>query len=400
LVNLSSVNIPHEVQCLLQLGDNFSMPSYNKEKMVIDLIKSVESNTLKFDVDTQSSIRNRAISILNSFSLLTPEKNSTNQRVRELFRTCKMFIKNNSNIIVTRADKGNTTVMLDRSEYIRSIKEMLQDTNTYIKIKKDPTRKMIGDLRGLLTRWRNAEYISVSKYRSLYCSDGILPRAYGLPKIHKQGRAYRLIVSSIDSPFYALSSFLQRLLTENIPRTSSHVENSFQLIEKLRNIHIEDNYTLISLDVISLFTNIPLELALDSVSRRWGYVSTNCSVPYNEFLNGLKLILEFTYFWFDNEIFKQKFGAPMGSPLSPIIADLVMLDLEEKSLATLGCMVPFYSRYVDDIAMAVPPDKVNEVLMTFNGFHTRLQFTLEVGGDMLNFLDVSIIKNKNSIIYN
>jgi len=178
------------------------------------------------------------------------------------------------------------------------------------------------------------------------------------------------------------------------------VENSFQLIEKLRNIHIEDNYTLISLDVISLFTNIPLELALDSVSRRWRYVSTNCSIPYNEFLNGLKLILESTYFRFDNEIFKQEFGAPMGSPLSPIIADLVMRDLEEKALATLGCSVPFYSRYVDDIAMAVPLDKVNDVLMTFNNFHTRLQFTLEIGGDMLNFLDVTIIKNNNSIIYN
>jgi len=277
---------------------------------------------------------------------------------------------------------------------------MLQDTNTYIKIKKDPTRGMINDLRGLLTRWRNSEYISASKYKSLYCSDGILPRAYGLPKIHKPGRTFRLIVSSIDSLFYALASFLQKILTENIPHTFSHVENSFQLIEKLKNLQFDDNYILISLDVISLFTNIPLDLALESVSRRWELVSRNCSIPHNEFITGLKMILESTYFLFDNQMFKQNFGTPMGSPLSPIIADLVMRDLEERSLRTLGFGVPFYARYVDDIVMAVRSEKVDEVSRKFNTFHDRLQFTLEVGGNKLNFLDVTIIKNNNRIMYN
>jgi len=187
------------------------------------------------------------------------------------------------------------------------------------------------------------------------------------------------------------------MLTENIPHTFSQMKNSFQLIEKLKNLHFDDNYILIS---ISLFTNIPLDLALESVSRRWELVSRNCSIPYNEFITGLKMILESTYFLFDNQIFKQNFGTPMGSSLSPIIADLVMRDLEERSLRTLGFEVPFYARYVDDIVMAVPPRKVDEVLRNFNIFHDRLQFTLEVGGDKLNFLNVTIIKNNNRIMYN
>jgi len=59
---------------------------------------------------------------------------------------------------------------------------------------------MISDLRNLLTRWKNFSYISTKKYKALYRSEGILPRAYGLPKIHKPGIPYRLIISSIDSP--------------------------------------------------------------------------------------------------------------------------------------------------------------------------------------------------------
>jgi len=44
------------------------------------------------------------------------------------------------------------------------------------------------------------------------------------------------------------------------------------------------------------------------------------------------------------------------------------------------------------ILLAAPSDIVNDIVNTFNSFHPRLQFTLEVGGDSLNFLDVTIVK--------
>jgi len=90
----------------------------------------------------------------------------------------------------------------------------------------------------------------------------------------------------------------------------------------------------------------------------------------------------------------------MGS-LSPIISDLVMRDLEERALEKiLDLSIPFYFRYVDDIALAIPSDSINRVVNVFNNLHPRLQFTLEVGGDKLNFLDVTIIKNNNKLEFN
>jgi len=62
----------------------------------------------------------------------------------------------------------------------------------------------------------------------------------------------------------------------------------------------------------------------------------------------------------------------MGSPLSPIISDLVMRDLEDRALETLNLPISFYVRYVDDIAMIIPPFSVMEILKEFNGFHSRL----------------------------
>jgi len=64
-INLSSFFIPTNVQCLLQLGNNFSLPETNKKKMTIEFIKNIESNINKLPAPAQTFMRNKSISILN-----------------------------------------------------------------------------------------------------------------------------------------------------------------------------------------------------------------------------------------------------------------------------------------------------------------------------------------------
>jgi len=121
-------------------------------------------------------------------------------------------------------------------------------------------------------------------------------------------------------------------------------------IKKLSNI-------LISQDIISLFTNIPQDLAIDSILNRWTMIEKQTNILKEEFIEAIKLILLSTYFIFNNEIYRQTFGSPMGSPLSPIIANLVLQDLEDKALERINCCIPFYFRYVDDILLSAPDIK-------------------------------------------
>jgi len=60
--------------------------------------------------------------------------------------------------------KGNITVTLDKDTYIEKVKEMLQDKETYETIKKDPTNKFTKNLRTLLARWKECNYIVNSRY--------------------------------------------------------------------------------------------------------------------------------------------------------------------------------------------------------------------------------------------
>jgi len=90
----------------------------------------------------------------------------------------------------------------------------------------------------------------------------------------------------------------------------------------------------------------------------------------------------------------------MGSPLSPIITDLVLKSLERKAITALCHPVHFYYRYVDDLIISVLRINIDSVLTTFNSFHARLQFTMKMGGDKLNFLDVTLIRNQDRIEFN
>jgi len=62
------------------------------------------------------------------------------------------FCKNNPDVIFTRADKGNVTVVIDKIEYLNKIETMLQDQNTYIIIKKDPMKCIERRLNNMLKK--------------------------------------------------------------------------------------------------------------------------------------------------------------------------------------------------------------------------------------------------------
>jgi len=66
----------------------------------------------------------------------------------------------------------------------------------------------------------------------------------------------------------------------------------------------------------------------------------------------------------------------MGSPLSPILANIVMEDLEIYCLNKLDFGTKIFYRYVDDILAIIPKDRINDLLKEFNSYHPRLQFTL------------------------
>jgi len=82
---------------------------------------------------------------------------------------------------------------------------------------------------------------------------------------------------------YPLASFLHNLIHNSIPKQFSHICNSYHLVNELSGQLLQTGCELVSLDVVSLSSNVPIELINDSIVRRWNFISGVTSMPMEEF---------------------------------------------------------------------------------------------------------------------
>ena len=115
-------------------------------------------------------------------------------------------------IVMLPADKGNSTVVMDKEEYKNKMMSLLNDP-TYNKLKKDPTQRVEKEVSQALKEAENAGWISDIQRLHLTPQFSTPPQIYGLPKIHKPGTPLRPIVSSIGSPTYIQAKELARILS-------------------------------------------------------------------------------------------------------------------------------------------------------------------------------------------
>ena len=136
-------------------------------------------------------------------------------------------LKKDKDRIVVQADKGKCVVLMDTDDYNKA-SDLLDNRNTYSQLKNDPTKTTERKLNKILLELKKSEKISESLYKRLHSSDGLPPRFYGLPKIHKPQIPLRPIISFVDSPKYNLSSYLANILVGN--KLSSEILTNLQTL--------------------------------------------------------------------------------------------------------------------------------------------------------------------------
>ena len=136
-----------------------------------------------------------------------PKPNITKEERQALYK-----LKKDDSIKILPADKGRVTVIMNSEEYDKQIMKLLQDNNTYEKLKSDPTKKYKAKLVNSLKKWKNENKLSYSEYNRLYPTSECHPKFYGLPKVHKQDKPLRPIVSSIGSITYESARYLAKIL--------------------------------------------------------------------------------------------------------------------------------------------------------------------------------------------
>ena len=97
-------------------------------------------------------IRDITLSILKKLPSFSVAKNEVNTRIAQMLKATKDFLKRNPNVILIKVNRGNIRVALNNNDYKSKVLQMLEDKETYMKLKKDTIITLTNDVRDLLLR--------------------------------------------------------------------------------------------------------------------------------------------------------------------------------------------------------------------------------------------------------
>ena len=325
------------------------------------------------------------------------EVNVTNQETNALKN-----IISYEDIIIKKADKGGMFVILDTDFYRDKL--VMNDhlsSETYEIVPEKSDKKVMGNLKKLLEKHKpclrpqEIEYIN-----NIYVS----------PKVHKnkdiinacknsdseyihmpapQDLKGRPIIAGPESPTQRLSELLEKLLSPLVPSLKSYIKDDWDFLRKLPH-SLSFDCELFSVDIVSLYTNIPHDLGNEAVSY---YVDKyRDKIPSRftkEFiLESLMFVLKNNNFLFNGTLYHQKTGTAMGTKCAPPYANLSVGYLEETKLepqlprhfeaSTCELIIRCFLRYIDDGFVLWPKESdINIFFNLLNSLNPHIQFTIE-----------------------
>ena len=166
----------------------------------------------------------------------------------------------------------------------------------------------------------------------------------------------------------------------------------------MKDEEVPTGYKLVSFDVTSLFTNVPLDHTINLILRKiYREKLIKTKIQRKEMKMLLELCTKELHFCFNNKMYKQVDGVVMGNPLGPVIANIFMVELENIKVPTMSNMLTKWHRYVDDTIAFVKEDQIENVLTILNSYHKDIKFTHEVEENAeLPFLDVMLHREQNN----
>ena len=223
--------------------------------------------------------------------------------------------------MITRADKGNSIVILPIPQYESKIQDFI-DNNDFQDDTQDPTTVFQKQIRLTI---RNSTTLIPKEQRWKYTNmNPSAPSIKGLIKIHKPDQPIRPVVNWRNAPAYKLSKLFTEKVCQLAPNPNAfNIKNSQELLHDLKNTPILPQHTLASLDITNMYSNIPVEETRTILENT---LTQNLveSHTKQELLGWYDIITKQNYFLHKDKTLFQKDGLAMGAPSSGVIAEMFL----------------------------------------------------------------------------
>lgn len=396
VINRTNAHIPEDIMIALSFGNKFVFPYGISEANMKNILALTEYT---IDGSVPPSLREHA----------AKEVYSTLKNVKDriydpktlwlnfLRHRTTTFFKQHDDIAAIRSDKGNHVIIIDIDTYKHKVLEHL-NMDCYTQIDVDPLKHLIDEelkLHSILMN--NPEISKICK--CLEPNTLNLARFYCLLKVHKNYNV-RPITSTIGSPGYNLSQTLNILMGEIFPRNEIHIKDSFSFKKEIDAITLKENDIMVSMDVVSMYTSIPVELVISTVMKRSSIFYGKYGLKSKDLASILNFLLrKCSVFVFDNNIYRQNSGLPMGGGLSAICARIIMDEILEYFLTNAPFKPTFIRVFVDDSIFILNRSFAHWALDILNDFlPNKIKFTMEnEENNSINFLNLTLHRTQNGV---
>ncbi len=310
-------------------------------------------------------------------------KNFKNNISLSEFSKIKDYIKNKP-FKILNCDKNIGTAIISQNLFLDLSNKHLEDKDNFTKLTDNPLDYTDNLINDKLTSLVLSKDISSRLAKSLIVKSSKLGKFNILPKLHKSKFGTRPIINCIDHPTANISQCIDYILQPFVKLSESYIKDSQHLIQKLEKLEFPENIKICSLDFESLYSNINLKHALDTIFDFIKDKLSNNHLSPLGFYNLLKLLFENNIFSFNGQFYKQIKGIAMGSKCGPSVANIYLSCLERSFLFIHKPL--FYGRYIDDILCILFKYFEIDILVNFFGY---LKLNL-VCDKVVNFLDLNI----------
>jgi len=219
---------------------------------------------------------------------------------------------------------------------------------------------------------------------------------YTLTKIHKATPVSRPITSGCDSPTERISSFVDHLLQPIAKRQASYLKDTTDFLNFIgEKTKLPKNTILVSMDVTSLYTNIPQEEGITTVCEAYEeFYHENPPIPGRYLREILNLILQENSLQFSGKDYLQTHGTAIGTKIAVAFANIFMAKIEIEILRQSNTKPIFWKRFIDDVISMwnTSRDKIEDFLLKANSFHPTIEFATEISETETTFLDTKVYK--------
>ena len=340
---------------------NTTNTNFNKDEIALinkGLKHNIQHNNITQHeiIDTETSIQNTHPEHhehlrQNTQKYLHPNlKQRSTRKETQTLKSIKEKQKEN-NLTFIKADKGNCTVIMNNDVLNDKIETFFTENNI-TEIKQDPTPQFQSTIKNIINKSEHVIPKNMKQYLKHIKPQA--PTLNALPKIHKPNIPIRPLINYTTSPAYKLSKHMDKIIRSHITfKNHSAVRDTIHLVETIKNTHIPHNSTLASFDITNLYTNIPIAETLEILENMLKQNNTP-QHTINEIINITNTITKQNYFTHNNKYYTQQEGLPMGSPISCILAEIFIHNIEQTHILNpdnnkQATKILYWHRYVDDI---------------------------------------------------